>query len=395
MAVIAETVASAAPSTLEVARPKHQATPIDALRGIAAATGRTPGAVVREFIRASMGPGKLSFEEYVALGLYDTARFAGADLRSFVGRRTMGTIWDTANFRLELYGLITNKIAMGALLAAHGLPTILIKAVYSEAGGRIHPRALHDKTSLLAFLRDPANYPIFGKPTDGYQSLGAASFDRYDTAADMLVTSNGDRQPAAAFAEDVTLHYRKGYLFQPRISPHGATAALCGERLSTVRVLTVCVDGEPKVLRACEKIPGGSNIADNYWRAGNLLVHLDPQTGLRGRAISGKGLDLAEHQTHPDSGGAIAGTHVPNWSAVCAVALEGARLMSETPLIGWDVAPVADGAVIVEVNCTPDLTLPQLADRRGILDAEFEAFLAKCRVERKAWKRHVKAFNRA
>ena len=395
MAAIAGSIASAAPTTIEVAQPKHNAQPVDVLRGIAAATGRKPGAVMGDFLRASMGPGKLSFDEFIALGLYDPARFAGADLRSFVGRRVMGDIWDTINFRFELYGLIDNKIAMDALLAAHGLPTIPLKAVYSAAGGHTHPYALHDKASLLAFLREPANYPVFGKPTDGYQSLGAASFDRYDSATDTAVTSGGDSRSVESFAEDVVTHFAKGYFFQPRISPHSATRALCGERLSTVRVLTVCIDGEAKVLRACEKIPGGNNIADNYWRAGNLLAQIDPQIGLRGRVVSGKGLDLTEHSTHPDSGGAITGTHVPNWNAVCATALEGARLLSETPLIGWDIAPVEDGAVIVEVNHTPDLTLLQLADRRGILDAEFKTFLAKRRVDRKAWKRYVAAHNRA
>jgi hypothetical protein len=316
-------------------------------------------------------------------------------VKGFAGRRTMEQIWSTANFRIELAGLIMNKIAAGALLSAHGLPTIPVKAVYSDAGGRAHPRALHDKAALLGFLRDPANYPFFGKPTDGFQSLGAASFGHYDGTSDMMVTSTGSTMSPEAFADDVVTHYGEGYLFQPRVSPHNRTRALCGERLSTVRVLTLGTDAGPKVLRACEKIPGGDNIADNYWRAGNLLVQLDPGTGVRGPAISGKGTEMKEHEVHPDSGGAIAGTAVPNWSAVREVALEGARLLSDTPLLGWDIAPVEEGAVIVEVNCTPDLMLPQLADRRGILDAELATFLARRRVEHKAWKRYVKAFNAA
>ena len=40
-----------------------------------------------------------------------------------------------------------------------------------------------------------------------------------------------------------------------------------------------------------------------------------------------------------------------------------------------DIAPVESGAVIVEVNVTPDLMLPQLADRRGMLDDTFKSFL--------------------
>ena len=49
--------------------------------------------------------------------------------------------------------------------------------------------------------------------------------------------------------------------------------------------------------------------------------------------------------------------------------------LAEVPLIGWDMAAVEGGALIVEPNFTPDFFMTQLADRRGMLDARFNAFL--------------------
>jgi hypothetical protein len=65
------------------------------------------------------------------------------------------------------------------------------------------------------------------------------------------------------------------------------------------------------------------------------------------------------------------------------------------PLIGWDMAATEDGAVIVEPNFTPDFDLAQLADRRGILDDQFKAFLADCQLARRAAKKKLRTVYRA
>ena len=67
---------------------------------------------------------------------------------------------------------------------------------------------------------------------------------------------------------------------------------------------------------------------------------------------------------------------MPDWPALKAVAAEGARLFAQFGLIGWDIAPTADGPVILGLDPAPDLDLHQLADRRGVLEPEFLAFLA-------------------
>ena len=140
------------------------------------------------------------------------------------------------------------------------------------------------------------------------------------------------------------------------------------------------------MFRACWKIPAGGNLADNYWRAGNLLAQIDLATGRVMRAMSGTGLALQQHTHHPDTQANLIGATVPLWDAIVSTAIEGAKLLRHMPLIGWDMASLDSGATIIEMNETPDLSLNQLADARGILDDEFSSFLQYQKAQAKVWK---------
>lgn len=378
------------PHTIDIAQPERKTELTGTLRRITQACGRAPGTVLREWMGTSFGPGKLTFDEYIALGLYDADRFAGADLRSFVGLRVSQDIWRQVNFRTDLYGMVHNKVGMSAILQAHGFATIPILALYAATGAQATSGALHSRQALRAFLTQTACYPLFGKPIDGRQSLGTAGLARYDARDDALIGHDGRATPLEDYIDDIVAHYGNGYLFQRHVSPHPDTREICGDRLSTVRVLTLHKDDGPIVLRACEKIPGGANAADNFWREGNLLARIDRESAKRTHAISGHGLSLRQHSHHPDNGAAIVGTCVPNWRQVCDLALDGARLLKDLPLIGWDIAPTQEGAVIVEVNYSPDLLMPQMADCRGILDAEMRAALEHGKRAEKAYLRDLR-----
>jgi len=378
-----------AAATIAVARPRPKSNLVNGMRRLPAEGGRPLSSILVDHVRTSFGPGKVSFDEFLALRLFDRNRYAGADLREFVGLKAMRDIWRRANFLLEFYDLIRNKISMTAMLEAHGFPAIPIVVLFSAAAGYSSPKCLRSAEALKSFLTNEAAYPLFGKPMHGFQSLGSASLLSCDATSGRLLFRDGTEKPIDAFVDDIVRHYSDGYFFQPHVSPHAETRAMCGDKLATARVMTMMTAEGPKIWRACEKLPAGANVADNYWRAGNLLAQVDPSTGRRGSATSGAGFALQEHTRHPDSGVAIAGSFVPNWAAVCDLALEGARLFEHTALIGWDIAPVDHGAVIVEGNATPDFFLPQLAERRGALDQTMRGFLKERRRAERNWKRGV------
>lgn len=189
------------------------------------------------------------------------------------------------------------------------------------------------------------------------------------------------------FIAFVKAHAASGYQLQSRVSPHERIREMCGPRLATVRLLTILRRGKPELFRACWKIPAGVQVADNFWRSGNLLAQLDIESGRVVRVIRQSGREFEDISHHPDTGVRILGMDVPNWRDVKELALDGANLLGELPLVGWDIAPVDAGAVLVEANVTPDLQLHQIADRKGILDPVFADFLKQRRLDAAAFAR--------
>ena len=352
------------------------------LTRLATLSHRSRLALLGEFLRLRLGPGRLSFDEYVGLRLFESETLANADKTRFVGYRRTLKIWFQANYQVNVFGLVNNKIAADLLFAAHGfpvLPTFALFRVGVGLGGRF---LIPGELELRAFLRDGGNYPLFGKPVSGYQSLGSTSMVRFEPSADCLVNTTGQYIPLDTYIAYVREFAASGYLFQRRISPHADVQRVCGDRLATVRLLTMAAGGRPKVIRACWKIPAGLNSADNFWRPGNLLAQIDLDSGRVLRVIRRDRAGASEITHHPDSGTLIQGMTIPNWREVLHLAAEGARVVDEMALIGWDIAPVDGGAVLVELNETPDLNLHQLADRRGILDDEFVDFLKQRKNDR-------------
>jgi hypothetical protein len=297
----------------------------------------------------------------------------------------------TANSNSEWWGLMRNKLAITTLLGGYGFPVIPTLALYSDALCMRNAPVLRDPGALAAFLRASTDYPLFGKPMDSQRSLGSIGLDAYEAPSDSLLCGPDRKLPVGTFAAAVAEHYKGGYILQRRITPHAGVRAIAGDRLATVRVITILADAGPEVLRALWKVPAGRNVADNFWRSGNLLATLDLTCGRVVRVVRGSGLGLEEVTHHPDTGAALVGIEVPNWREIFRLALDAAATLAEVRLIGWDIAAVEGGALIVEPNFTPDFIMAQLADRRGMLDARFNAFLAECTAAARQSKRRLRA----
>ncbi len=354
---------------ISVTRPQRRSDVGSTLMPMVAATRTSPLRIALDFARLRYGPGKVSFWDYNQLKLFDREFWADDDRRNVVGQRRNLEISITVNWRLDWWGFFDSKLASCNYLAAFGFPVISNLTIYCENVTTARSaQVLSDKEALRHFLQRADHYPLFGKPANGTQSLGSLALRRHRPDDDGVETFDGRLIRLDELSAELEKHYSNGYLFQRLIAPHNAIRAVCGERLATVRVLTLRTGSEaPQVLRACWKIPVGSNVADNYWRKGNLLAKLDKNTGEVKRVISGTGVDLAAHSNHPDTGANLIGFQLPHWDRVVSTALDAARVMEQAPLIGWDIAVLDEGPVIVEMNERPDFILPQLADGRGIL----------------------------
>jgi putative polysaccharide biosynthesis protein len=361
----------------DVAKQKTAHSVDAALSKMVAASKTSPLKLMRDYVGLAFGPGKISFKDYNQLRLFDSAFWAGVDRRTVAGQRHVVAIHQAINYRLDWWGLLENKIASYSYLSTYGFPVIPVLAVYSENLKTNGALVASNAQQLHRILTDEANYPMFGKPVEGLQSLGSIGLRRYLPPQKTIETQDGRLVPLDAFVDQLRTHYPTGYVLQKFLSPHAAIHALCGDRLATVRVVTLTTEAGPKVFRACWKIPAGANTADNYWRKGNLLAQIDIGQGKVLRVVSGSGLDLTQHDCHPDTKAPLIGFQIPHWQRMLDTVIEAARLMRHVPLIGWDVAALDEGPVIVEMNETPDFFLPQLADRRGILEPELMDFMAQ------------------
>lgn len=151
-----------------------------------------------------------------------------------------------------------------------------------------------------------------------------------------------------------------------------------GEQLWSLRLPVILTSNGPRISRAVAEIATGDNVADNFWRAGNLLGTVNPGTGRICRTISGSGEALTIDPSHPDTGGPITETALPDWPALFDLAKRAAWTLPGVRTQAWDIAVTDRGPILLEVNFGGDLTLAQLAWGRRVLDPEFQAHLLQC-----------------
>jgi glutathione synthase/RimK-type ligase-like ATP-grasp enzyme len=347
------------------------------VRVAASEHGKSPLAQVMEIWRLRFGPGKLRPDEYYAYGLYDDRRFAFEDKLRFLGRATQLGICRACN-ALEWWLLAHDKLVFYALLKGHGLPAPQTLAIYHHSRGLDGAAALPAPEALAAHLRSAMAYPCFAKPVTGMRSVGVAALEAYDAPSDSLLFKGGRTLGVADFVSQLEPYRKDGYLFQEMLAPHPELEALCGRRLSTVRLIILLEDAAPAILHALWKIPVGDHPADNFWRPGNLLAGLEAASGRVTRVIQGVGPERRELESHPDTGGRLQDLILPEWPALVALGLRAATALPGLRMQAWDIALTDRGPVLVEANIGGDFNLPQLAHGKGLMDERFGAFLSAC-----------------
>lgn len=161
-------------------------------------------------------------------------------------------------------------------------------------------------------------------------------------------------------------------LLQPCLVNHPSLRPLSPNALSTVRVMTTQRPGAaPRFLAGILRMGTGSATADNFAQGGIASV-ADPDTGVVGAARRvDKEHRTFVYQTHPDTGAAIAGSRVPLWPEVVRLALDAHARLGPIPCVGWDVAVLEGGPVLLEGNWNPCTKLTQVATQTPLLATEF------------------------
>jgi hypothetical protein len=330
-----------------------------------------PLELARELWSVYRGPGQLFPTEYFQFNLSDPncsegdkLRFASAVLHPDFLKVACNPKWDA---------LTEDKWACYALLGSQHLPhpeTLAVIDRSVRSFGTCPKLASAD--DLTAFLSS-APMPIFAKANTGLGSFGAFVISAYE---DRLVRLNGGTaMSASALLADVIGD--RTFLLQRVVGNHPDIAAFA-TGLATIRTVNLVDTNSVRVPFTLLKIPAGGNVADNYWRTGNLIADVDPDTGVIRRAVQGKASKLTALTHHPETGTQLVGFQIPFWRELLAINDACARLYAEVRYHTLDIGITETGPIIVEVNTGGAFDLPQFASGRGFLTDEVMEFFRRC-----------------
>ena len=327
--------------------------------------------MMREIMVLRRGPGQLTMAEYFYYRLWDQPLSLEEKTR-YVGKRAMHRIHLACNDH-AWYGVTQDKLLFHAAATGSALPVPELLAVVHPSREAVGKPALATAEATASLLSDPALYPFFAKPIAGIYSLGAISADRLDARATVYLADGSDRSRADLAAE-LTAD-KGGMLIQRRLRPAAGIERDFGSRLWSIRLLVFLTEEGPKITRAVAKIPAPGNVADNFWRPGNMIAALNLETGTIERVVRGTGMEMDVDFDHPETGKPMVGAVLPDWPALLDVVQRAAKTFPGVRTQSWDVALTDGGPVLLEVNWGGDLNLAQLAYGQGVLDDAYTAHL--------------------
>jgi len=345
----------------------------------AASRGRSYFQQVKDLVRYAFGSYKISIRDYYYFALFDSEMYTDEVRGEFVSDDYFGVVVVKTCDR-EWWAISNDKVIAYTLLHGAGTPIPEPRGIYHPFRMCPGAKSLRSVEDVIAWLRDPETaYPMFGKPISGVQSKGQAMILGADLEADTLDLKGQEPMDITAFATMVVniqgTSTHDGYLFQEVLKPHPDIVRMCGNRVSTVRVVVIIDEEGPKISHTTWKIGTGDNIADAFWREGNMVADIDPMTGEIKRIVRGSGIDLEIVTKHPDTREVLLGQNLPDWQAMREMILRSAALLPKVRFQGWDVSLCDRGPVVVEANTGSAFSLPQISSARGFMTPEFKRFV--------------------
>lgn len=339
----------------------------DLLVHAARQSGRSVFQVQREFRQMARSHSRLNMVEYVRHGLYRHDRFTDGQRAAYISNDLHWDIVSRCN-NPGWSSAAEDKVLAGTILATGGVPVPPILGVIDRSP-RLYPGI--PKITAPEALRDVLGAhpgPVFGKIVDGMVSFGAF---RIESSDDTHLTCAGHAPMThAAFLDDFV--GANAYLLQPALDNHPEIARYA-PALATVRMVNMVREDGVFCPLAVIKLPQGGNIADAFWRPGNLACEVDVATGAIRTVAERTGPEITFHADHPQVPG-LMGMTLPHWQDLIEINARAARLFAPIRYQSTDIAITPDGPVIVELNYGGGFDLPQYASGRGMLTPEVRAF---------------------
>ena len=354
-------------------RDRTKPTVLGYLRHAQQKSGRSPLEMTREFIRLNRGCGRLTWPEYVQYGVYDKTRYSPEEQAKFL---TNTLHWPITRVCCDMTWQATTE---DKWLCAHILAQSTIRVPETLAvidkSERAYPATHKISTAeqLRDFITSQDVLPLFGKQNRGICSFGAfVAVDADDHA--MLLKGQGWLSYDACMEEFVGA---TPYLLQ-RLERNHSFFDRYTDALATVRVCVLISEDGIKIPFAILKLPSRDNVADSFWRPGNLACNLDLQSGRILTVRSKDSFGTTDHTVHPETGEPLLGEVVPMWDQLLDLAYRCAPIFQPVRYQSMDIGITPTGPVLIEINTGGGFDLPQLASGQGFLTDEARDFFRSC-----------------
>lgn len=350
-------------------------------------TGKSALQQSREILALKKMGGQCGISDYYWYKLYDSDYLQGRGHEDYLGWRLHTQFSLALNPRHAVLPA-WDKFVFTLIAGESGLPVAPIRACFHRAQHVPNLYGLHLKTkeAVGEFLRDPSNYPLFGKPAFSQQGYGTAYLAGYDSASDSIRQLNGETILVSAFLDrldqSVDQRFHKpecGYFFQepltlaPEIRGVTNWSAICGVRI-------ICLNGPEGVIPifAAWKVAVPPNQVDNFSHGiyGNLYAYIDVQTGEVGRVLDRFWPEARIIQNHPNTNHPLTGFKLPGWRALLDACDAAGKVFPLMKIHYWDFALTDSGPTMLELNDIGGLDINQ-SGGRGLLTLEVRNFLKK------------------
>lgn len=172
----------------------------------------------------------------------------------------------------------------------------------------------------------------------------------------LFTTENGKLNDGTSI-EDFLDGYGEDYIIQERVRQHPFLNSLNESSLNTMRILTLRVGNEVKILCTAIRVGGKGSITDNGY-GGGFCTGIDEKGQLKPH---GYRLTTGEHIEQLQNGIKLEGLVIPHYEKVIAKAKELALTLPYLRIIGWDFTIDKNNEpVFIEMNTLPGIYIMQL-----------------------------------
>lgn len=272
---------------------------------------------------------------------------------------------------------LRDKLLQQIYLQHLGLPYPKIQAVCGPTHRYIGDiPSFKPNEEFVEFLRNGISYPIFSKPIAASMGRDGISIQGFNEETNSLILGSGEKLRINEYLKQLEEESR-GTVLQEQVPSHPQIIEMFGNRLASVRIITLLFKDKPKTFRASLKIPTGNNMTDNFSRgqSGNLLAQIDIESGVIEKVLKGVGLQQEFVEHHPDTGKRLVGFQIPEWQQVLETTLLATSAVPGLYIQNWDVAIGAQGPVLLEMNFPGDVEHLQHGHGKGINDDDFKNML--------------------